>query len=407
MKLNLIALGVLLAAAGAARADLTFTPSATYTTADSRKNSDNEIGYNLSLGYRFSPAIAVELVHGRTESTLHGGTKKHSISQILASGQSLDTSDSRLGLDAYYAFMPENKLSPYVLLGAGEARYKTHAPKVMPNGSRNYTENYADPYVNGAIGAFYRINDSISLRGEYRLVFQTDEALYDNMALLGVQFATGAAAVAAVVAPQPEPEQAPVEQQAVVVAPVDTDADGVADASDKCPSTPAGVQVDGNGCPFDDDADGVPNYLDKCSGTSAGVVVDEKGCDKTLVEAISQELKINFDSSKAVVKDEYKAEVEKVAALMKQYPSTHVEIQGHTDSSGKKASNDKLSQDRANAVKLVLVTDFAIDATRVTATGYGSAQPVADNKTVDGRAQNRRVIAIVSGEAKKTIRKKK
>lgn len=167
------------------------------------------------------------------------------------------------------------------------------------------------------------------------------------------------------------------------------------------------MQVDGNGCPFDDDADGVPNYLDKCSGTSAGVVVDEKGCDKTLVEAISQELKINFDSSKAVVKDEYKAEVEKVAALMKQYPSTHVEIQGHTDSSGKKASNDKLSQDRANAVKLVLVTDFAIDATRVTATGYGSAQPVADNKTVDGRAQNRRVIAIVSGEAKKTIRKKK
>jgi OOP family OmpA-OmpF porin len=161
------------------------------------------------------------------------------------------------------------------------------------------------------------------------------------------------------------------------------------------------------GCPLDDDADGVPNYLDKCPSTAAGVVVDTNGCDKILTETISQELKINFDSGKAVVKDEYKAEAEKVAALLKQYPSTSVEIQGHTDSSGKKASNDKLSQDRADAVKGVLVSDFGIDAGRITATGYGSAQPIADNKTVEGRAQNRRVIAVVSGEAKRVIRKKK
>lgn len=403
MKLNRIAIGVMLAAAGVAQAEVTFTPSATYTAPDSRKNADNEIGYNLALGYRFTPALAVELVHGRTESKLHGGTGKHILSQIA----DRDTVDSRTGLDASYIFMADQKLSPYVLLGAGEARYKTNAPKVIPGTTkRNSTENYTDPYVNGGVGALYRFNENVALRGEYRLVYNTDETLFDNMALVGLQFSAGAAAVAAAT-PQPEPEQAPVEEQAAPVAPVDTDADGVPDSADKCGSTPAGVQVDANGCPLDDDGDGVPNYLDKCPTTAEGVVVTDEGCAKTLTEAISLELKVQFDSGKAIVKDEYKAEIEKAAAVMKQYPSAYMEIQGHTDSSGRAAANNALSQQRADAVRAVLVNEMGVNGANITAKGYGSSQPVADNKTVEGRAQNRRVIAVVTGEAKKVIRKKK
>jgi OOP family OmpA-OmpF porin len=104
-----------------------------------------------------------------------------------------------------------------------------------------------------------------------------------------------------------------------------------------------------------------------------------------------------------VVKDEYKAEISKAAELMKQYPSAHMEIQGHTDSSGRAAANTNLSQERADAVRAVLVSEMGVKGDNITAKGYGSAQPVADNKTAEGRTQNRRVIAVVSGEAKKVI----
>jgi OmpA-OmpF porin, OOP family len=187
---------------------------------------------------------------------------------------------------------------------------------------------------------------------------------------------------------------------------LDADGDGVADSADKCADSPAGVQVGADGCPLDGDKDAVADYRDKCPATAAGVVVDENGCDKILTEAINKQLSVTFDSGKTVVKSEYKAEIAEVAALLKQYPGTKAEIQGHTDASGKKASNDQLSQARADAVKDVLVKEMGVDASRVTAKGYGSSQPVADNTTAEGKTKNRRVIAIISGEAKRVQKKK-
>ncbi len=250
----------------------------------------------------------------------------------------------------------------------------------------------------------------MALRGEVRNVHNHDESLNDQLALLGLEFSP-AGAVQAAPAPLPEPEPAPVEELAaepepVIEAPADSDGDGVTDDLDKCPNTPAGVQVGKAGCPLDADKDGVPDYLDKCPDTAAGVVVDDAGCPKMLTETISKQLSVTFDSGKAVVKDEFKAEIAEVAALLKQYPTTSAEIQGHTDSSGNKALNEKLSQQRADAVMAVLVNEMGVDASRVTATGYGPSQPVADNATAEGRAKNRRVVAIISGEAKRVIRKK-
>lgn len=399
MKFNKLALAMLLAPmAAVSQAEVTFTPFATYRHFDnytieelsngaSNGDIEGKEGYGLSLGYRFTPAFALEAHFARTESETDTAAP-------------VDVRGDRISIDGYYAFNADGKFSPYVLVGGGQGRIK-------PEGVG--AQSFKDSIVNAGLGAFYRFNDKIALRMEAREVFNSDEDLNDAVAMLGLEFSPGAAEVAAEEpAPQPEPEQAPVEEQAAApVAPVDTDGDGVADEADKCPGTPAGVQVDANGCPLDDDNDGVPNYLDKCPSTAEGVVVKDDGCEKTLTEAISLELKVQFDSGKAIVKDEYKAEIEKAAAIMKQYPSAHMEIQGHTDSSGRAAANDALSQQRADAVRAVLVNEMGVKGDNITAKGYGSSQPVADNKTAEGRSQNRRVIAVVTAEAKKVIRKKK
>lgn len=403
MKFTRIALATLLAPlAMAAQAEVTFTPFATYQWFDSQQLGDSagtpdvkdEVGYALALGYRFNKAIGVEVNYGRTS------TETEKAGQAMYNG--IDVRDSRLTLDYYYAFNSEGMVSPYVLLGGGQQNFKV---KVLPTDDGTIG--------NAALGAFVRFNEYVALRAEARDVYNFSNENNDVLALVGIEFSGADGGSSKAYAAEPAPQEKPVEELAaapvapVVVAPVDTDGDGVADAQDSCPNTPAGVTVDSVGCPLDGDKDGVPDYLDKCPNTAAGVVVDTNGCDKVLTETINKELHVNFDSGKTVVKDEYKAEIGEVAALLKQYPGTSAEIQGHTDSSGKKASNDKLSQERADAVKDVLVKDFGVDASRVTAKGYGSSQPVADNKTADGKAKNRRVIAIISGEAKKVQMKKK
>lgn len=388
MNRTRLALALLLAPfAATAQAEITFTPMASYHFFDGEKQTEDNEGYAVALGWRFTPALALELHHGRTESDFD-----------TAGGAGV--TDSRNSLDGYYAFNADGKFSPYVLLGAGEGRFKSKG-----------VVDAKDTIFNAGVGAFYRFNQNVALRGEVRNVHNHDESLNDQLALLGLEFSPAAAAQESYT-PAPEPEPAPVEEMAaepepapVVAAPADTDGDGVTDDLDKCADTPAGVQVGKAGCPLDADKDGVPDYLDKCPDTAAGVVVDDAGCAKMLTETISKQLSVTFDSGKAVVKDEFKAEIAEVAALLKQYPTTSAEIQGHTDSSGNKALNEKLSQQRADAVMAVLVNEMGVDASRVSAKGYGPSQPVADNATADGRAKNRRVVAIISGEAKRVIRK--
>jgi OOP family OmpA-OmpF porin len=70
-------------------------------------------------------------------------------------------------------------------------------------------------------------------------------------------------------------------------------------------------------------------------------------------------------------------------------------LEGHTDSVGSTAYNQSLSQDRADAVKRVLVRHFQIDSARIRTIGMGESQPIADNESEEGRARNRRVEAII------------
>ena len=150
-------------------------------------------------------------------------------------------------------------------------------------------------------------------------------------------------------------------------------------------------------CALDDDADGVNNCIDKCPGTAADLAVDADGCPIPMVVT----LKVNFDFDKSDIKPQYHQELADFAAFMKQYPGVAVEIDGHTDSKGTDAYNQKLSERRAKSVRDYLVTKLGMNSSLLTAVGYGESKPVASNDTDAGRAENRRIEAVLKGVYKK------
>lgn len=142
---------------------------------------------------------------------------------------------------------------------------------------------------------------------------------------------------------------------------------------------------------MDDDADGVNNCLDKCPGTLAGSKIDFQGCP------LSLELKgVNFKVDSAQLTPHAMAILDKVAENLVSYPEKDdIEVHGHTSSEGSDAHNMKLSQRRSQSVvdylKMKGVTN------RLVARGYGENQPVADNRTEEGRSLNRRVELVWMG----------
>ena len=105
---------------------------------------------------------------------------------------------------------------------------------------------------------------------------------------------------------------------------------------------------------------------------------------------------ILFDTGKSNIKPESTPTLKQIAAALKEHPELKVEIQGHTDNVGKADANLKLSQARAEAVKKVLAADYGVKADQLTAKGYGDTKPSGENKTAEGRANNRRVELVKS-----------
>jgi outer membrane protein OmpA-like peptidoglycan-associated protein len=105
-----------------------------------------------------------------------------------------------------------------------------------------------------------------------------------------------------------------------------------------------------------------------------------------------------FDTGKYTLKPNTQISLAKVSGILQAYPGLKVQVEGYTDSVGSDDYNQKLSENRADAVRNFLLTQ-GVPETNITATGYGKAKPVADNATAQGRAQNRRVQLVVSGDA--------
>lgn len=104
-------------------------------------------------------------------------------------------------------------------------------------------------------------------------------------------------------------------------------------------------------------------------------------------------INIQFDTNKYDIKPQYHDELKKLADFLKEFPEAKGVIEGNTDNVGNSAANTKLSQNRADSVRNYLIKTFGIAPERVGAKGYGPTKPVADNKTKEGRLQNRRVEA--------------
>ncbi len=100
---------------------------------------------------------------------------------------------------------------------------------------------------------------------------------------------------------------------------------------------------------------------------------------------------ILFDTNSDRLKPESAAPIQAVARALTTNPALKLLIEGHTDSAGNAAANLDLSKRRAEAVKSILVSQFAVDASRLTTNGLGATKPIDTNDTPQGRSQNRRV----------------
>lgn len=299
--------------------------------------------------YQFSEHWGTEIDYTRAFSELKAGTPRHHVDY------------DRLSLDGIYylgGMGLRNMVIPYFKLGVGHNRYDYDRLEVEDENTD----------VSAGFGLRFKVSDNFSVRTEVKGIHEVDDSQTHEQFTLGFGYAFGGAKPAPAPAPAPAVAAPP-------PAPVDSDGDGVTDDKDKCPNTPRGLEVDANGCEY---------HLTK-----------------------SEEIRIDikFATNKADITEEYVGEVERVAKFLRKYASVQAEIAGHTDSTASDAYNLKLSQRRADAVKTMLVTRFGIDQGRLTAVGYGESKPIANNATVEGRAENRRVVAVMQAESTEAVKK--
>lgn len=173
----------------------------------------------------------------------------------------------------------------------------------------------------------------------------------------------------------------------------DSDGDGIADNLDDCPNT-AGTEAT-NGCP-DSDRDGIADRDDECPNVAGSAELD--GCpDIAVVQEVADKIIENliFDFDDATIDREYHEDLDELAQQLTQNKALRLSIAGHTDDIGSREYNERLSQERADAVKQYLV-EQGVSEDRITTSALGQQEPVATNETDAGRQLNRRVKIVVT-----------
>lgn len=388
MKLNKIALAVLATAATAASAGVTVSPVLLgYHYNDEAKDdqrkvlsvdnqavyADSDLYTGAAIGIELTPSTQFQVEYGVSDSDAltEDKTKVGDVEQQTISGNFL------IGT----GYNPDTKLKPYVLIGAGQQKTKVESKETGEQVAES-----KDTIGNLGLGARYLVNDALALRGEVRAIHNFDNKWWEGLALAGLEVTLGGRLAPAV-------PVAPVEQPVVEeVVPV--------------------VQIVEEDRVIDSDRDGVLDHLDACPGTPTNVVVDARGCpvQVNVNEELRRELRVFFDRDKSAIKPQFREEVAKVAQSMKEFPNATAVIEGHASKDSNRSSakyNQRLSEARANAVKSMLSNEFGIAPNRLNAVGYGFHRPIAPNTTDEGRALNRRVIAVISGNRTSTVEQTK
>jgi len=207
--------------------------------------------------------------------------------------------------------------------------------------------------ISGNLGAGYRhyINERSAVYFETKANYQFSERFDDLTAQVGFVYFFGDVAKSQPATTEPSP--------------LDSDNDGIYDQNDMCPNTP---------------------MVDK---------VDVKGCTVFINDEQSIQLLVNFDNDKSTIKPEFTDEIKAMADFLTANPETSITIEGHASSPGKNKYNKKLSQKRADAIVNTLVNDYSINASRLSAVGYGEERLLNSANTEAAHAQNRRIMAKV------------
>jgi len=232
------------------------------------------LGWNFGLELKYGVSNRVMLgltgnyfyTHDDSTTESDAGNQFHTSERARAKLSAL-----AFGLNAYWYFLPEARLQPYLLGGAGIDHW-TLTSTVNEDSSHNSTD------LNLKIGAglMVPLNDqfAVDLQARYS----------HNVVVVSEDFPIGFYGQDTWGSYDDRPFRSYLELTVGLAClfggEPDTDGDGVKDSKDLCPGTPLGVVIDKAGCPLDGDADGVPDYLDQCPDTPAGVAVDDKGCPR-------------------------------------------------------------------------------------------------------------------------------
>jgi len=313
---------------------------------ESNRDVSNGNLFGGSIGYYLTDDVSLNLSHG-----VYEGIESDEDYPGTTSNKDIDGHLSTLEAVYHFGTPGAQSLRPYISAGVGhQSLDNTYA-----RGQDKST------FALVGTGLKYYISENVLVKAGLDVMHSLDTENTEWMAGVGVGVNFGGSSTKQVAAAEPA------EPMPEVCA--DSDNDGVCDQDDKCPGTEPNVTVDADGCP-------------------------------AVAEVVRVELDVKFDFDKSVVKPESYSDIKNLADFMKQYPQTTTVVEGHTDSVGTDAYNQKLSERRANAVRDVLVNQYGVEGERVNTAGYGESRPVADNATDAGRAVNRRVEAEVEAQAK-------